>query len=120
MVDQDYKISGVSIDLYGLTIQVQSAAVDFPKELIRPFRFFQKEKCNFRVIIHVEQTQPPYDTFPSIRASYSTPRNIVFKDKTCKIIDYFGKGVVIESDEKTRYKIFGQNTDFKRYFWPKY
>ena len=106
------KTCTVSIDLYGLIIQCQAEDAHLRQELVRPFKFFQKEPCNHRVVIHVEQTLPPYDSFPPIKASYSTPRNIVFKDKNCKIIDYFGKGVVIESDEKTAYRIYGQDADF--------
>ena len=112
MTNDANNLHSVSIDLYGLSIQCQTEGADLTQELIRPFRFFQKKHCNHRVVIQVEQTYPPYDSFPPIKASYSTPRNIVFKDKNFKIIDYFGKGVVIESDGKAVYKIYGQDADF--------
>lgn len=112
MTNDAYKTHAVSIDLYGLSIQCQAGNADLAQELVRPFKFFQKERCDHPIVIQVEQTPPPYDSFPPIKASYSTPRNIVFRDKNCKIIDYFGKGVVIGSNEKTAYKIYGQEADF--------
>jgi hypothetical protein len=108
-VDRSY---GDTIDIYGLRIQCEAKDAELSRELIRPFNFFRKELDTPKIIVHVRQTHPPYGDFPSIKASYSTPRNIVFKDRDCKIIDYFGKGVVIESNDKTTYRIYGLNADF--------
>jgi hypothetical protein len=41
-------------------------------------------------------------------ASFSTPRNIVYKDKDVKIIDYFGRGVVLQEDLKRVYHIYSR------------
>jgi len=60
------------------------------------------------VTIHV--SEPPYADFPSIKAAFSSPRNIVFRDGAKKIIDYFHKGVVIQNDNQ--FHIYGTNPDF--------
>jgi len=98
------------IDLYGLIIEVQCIPDNILKEIIRPFKFFLSEEKLPAVTVSIEQKDPPYDTFPFMKASFSTPRNIVYKNNNQKIIDYFGKGVVIEGNSK--FYIYGCNENF--------
>ena len=98
------------IDLYGLIVKVQCNPDNLSKEIIRPFKFFLSKEKTPSIAIYIEQKDPPYNSFPSIKASFSTPRNIVYKNKDQKIIDYFGKGVVIE--ESTKFFIYGCDENF--------
>ncbi len=100
------------IDIYGLIIKCQAESTDLVSEIIRPFKYFVTDDGNHSVNIFVKEKDPPYDTFPSIKANFSTPRNIVYKDKDCKIIDYFGKGVIVEEDKKLTYNMYSRDKNF--------
>jgi len=60
----------------------------------------------------VEEEDPPYDSFPNLKASFSTPRNIVYAEKDCKIIDYFGKGVVLENGDRSVFTLYSRDRNF--------
>ena len=98
------------LDLYGFVIKIQCNPQSLLKEITRPFKFFVSEEKPPGVTINIEQRDPPYRSFPSIKASFSTPRNIVYKNNNQKIIDYFGKGVVLEEDSK--FYIYGCDDNF--------
>ncbi len=100
------------IDLYGLVIKVHCEPDNFSAELIRPFKFFLSEKKASEIIITVVQKDPDYKTLPSVKASFSTPRNIVYRHNGKKYIDYFGKGLVIEDMEESKFYIYGCETNF--------
>ncbi len=100
------------IDIYGLVIKCHSESQGLALELIRPFKYFITNEKSADITIIVEEKNPPYEAFPCIKASFSTPRNIVYKDKDCKIIDYFGKGVVLQDNNKLRYKMYSRNKNF--------
>lgn len=64
------------------------------------------------VSILVIEAAPPYERFPSIAASFSTPRNVVYDSKNRKIVDYFGKGAVVEEKDKSLFTVYGTNATF--------
>ncbi len=102
------------LNIYGLIIECKTESADLMPELLRPFVFFVTDE-NGRPAsitrIFIEESDPPYETFPSLPAAFSTPRNIVYQDKDRKIIDYFGKGVVVQSREE-HYHIYGSDRNF--------
>jgi len=100
------------IDIHGLIIKCQAESPDLVSKLIRPFKYFQKDEGIPSIEIFVNERNPPYETFPSIKSSFSTPRNIVYANNHNKIIDYFGKGVILENDNRTNFTIFGTDSDF--------
>ena len=100
------------IDIHGLVIKVQCEPDNLLEELVRPFKFFLFKEKIPEIIVNIEQKDPPYNSFPGIKASFSTPRNIVYKHNGQKIIDYFGKGVVIEDRAESKYHIYGCDTNF--------
>ena len=108
------ELTSVILDLYGLVIHCKAGSPDLASELIRPFKYFKTDKGQPAIKVISKEVDPPYDTFPSIPASFSTPRNIVYKDKNLKIIDYFGKGVVIQDDSRREYHIYGRERNFLR------
>jgi hypothetical protein len=61
--------------------------------------------------IAVEQTDPPYADFPTMKARFSTPRNVVYQDGDTKIVDYFGRGVVLCDRHRRLYRIFGTDSN---------
>jgi hypothetical protein len=106
------ELTSVILDLYGLVIHCKAESPDLASELIRPFKYFKTDKGQPAIKVISKEVDPPYDTFPSIPASFSTPRNIVYKDKDLKIIDYFGKGVVIQDDFRREYRLYGREKNF--------
>lgn len=101
-------------DLYGLVIGCRTGSPELATDLMRPFRYFARPAGTPGVTIVVEPTPPPYATFPSLTASFSTPRNVVYRNGACKIIDYFGKGVVVEERAPPAYRIFSRDVNFLR------
>ena len=96
------------LDLYGLIILCKTESPDLASELVRPFKYFKTDQGHPDTTVMVEEVDPPYATFPSITASFSTPRNIIYKDKDLKIIDYFGKGMVVQDDSRKIYHIYSR------------
>lgn len=104
----------VICDLYGLVVACRTGSPELATDLMRPFRYFERADRAAEVTIAVEQSDPPYRTFPRLTASFSTPRNIVYRNEACKIIDYFGKGVVIEERTPPAYRVFSRDVNFLR------
>ena len=103
------------IDLYGLIVQCSTSSPDLAAQLVRPFQYFiinSAQDVTPTLDIVVKEIAPPYETFPAARASFSSPRNIVYQDQGLKIIDYFGQGVVVEDKERSRLTLYGQDRNF--------
>ncbi len=102
----------MTIDIHGLIIKVQCEPENLSEELVRPFKYFLSKEKVPEITISTEQKEPQYNSFPEIKSSFSTPRNIVYKHNGQKIIDYFGKGVIIEDTAESKFNIYGCNTNF--------
>lgn len=100
------------IDIHGLVIDCQAESSDLLSSLIRPFKYYVKDKGLPTINVIIEEKDPSYESFPSIKASFSTPRNIVYSNKSYKIIDYFGKGVIKEDSNKSVYTVFSRDRNF--------
>jgi len=100
------------IDIHGLVIQTHCRSEELLARLLRPFKYFIKDSGLPAVGIFIQAAEPPYDSFPSLKASFSTPRNIVFKGIGIKIIDYFGKGVIVEESGGQKFTIYGTDPNF--------
>ncbi|MCI0606188.1 hypothetical protein L0156_24645 [bacterium] len=103
------------LDIYGLVIECKTTSMNLMPELLRPFVFFvasESELVPRTTRIVIEEIDPPYETFPSLPAAFSTPRNIVYQDRDQKIIDYFGKGVVVQSERDSHFHIYGSDRNF--------
>lgn len=100
------------IDIYGLVIECKTESDELINQLQRPFNLFRKEDGKPKVQIIIKEEKPPYQTFPTLTASFLTPRNIVFKNHEYKIIDYFGKGVVVENNDHTSYTVYSIDRNF--------
>lgn len=87
------------IDIHGLVIECRAESSDLLRSLIRPFKYFVTETGTPYINVTIKEIDPPYETFPNIKASFSTPRNVVFRGQNLKIVDYFGKGAILEEDK---------------------
>jgi len=104
-----------TLDIYGMVVKYRGASARLAAQLLRPFRYFLKDGppggSNFTTI-EVKEKIPPWDSFPEIAASFSTPRNIVYANHDTKIIDYFGNGVVVETASARNFTLFSQDRNF--------
>ena len=102
----------MKITIYGLTIECRTASSEFAAELVRPFHYFIKNEGTPALTILVKEEAPPYSEFPTISSSFSSPRNIVYTAPNRKIIDYFGKGVVVHEEREARYTLYSRDRNF--------
>lgn len=102
------------IDIHGLVIEAHCRSEELLHELLRPFKYFIKDSGTAETEVFIEETEPPYNSFPVLKSSFSTPRNIVFKGDGIKIIDYFGKGAVVEENNGRKFTIYGTDGSFLR------
>jgi len=100
------------LDIHGLVIECESSHTELIQSVIRPFTFFVVQSGQPELKIDIRQTEPPYNDLPQMKACFSTPRNIVFKQGDLKVIDYFGKGIVIEEKNQKKFSIYGRDKDF--------
>jgi hypothetical protein len=97
------------LDLYGLVLECRAESSGLVSELLRPFMHFRTCSGRPGLTIVVEEIDPPYDSFPPLAASFSTPRNTVYTDKDRKIIDYQGRGAVVQDDAGGLYRIYSRD-----------
>jgi len=100
------------LDIHGLVIECASSHKALIQSVVRPFKFFVVQSGHPVLNIDIKQTDPPYDELPEMKACFSTPRNIVFKQGDLKVIDYFGKGIVVEEKSLKKFSIYGRDEDF--------
>lgn len=102
------------IDLHGFRLSCSAPDEELLHQLVRPFRFFRCDAAgrpaDTTVRIHAEP--PPYDSFPPLPASFSSPRNIIYRNASAKIIDYFGTGVVMTYEDRPEIDVYGESPNF--------
>jgi hypothetical protein len=95
----------VLLDIHGLVVDCTASTPELTAEVVRPFNYFRAAGGRDPIRIVVHDAPPPYASFPPATASFSTPRNVVYQNGTRKIVDYYGRGVVVE-DGGTLYTIY--------------
>jgi len=97
------------LDIHGLTVRCEASAPDLAAELVRPFRYFARENIECDVTIMVTESAPPYASFPRLEAQFSTPRNVVYRSPEQKVVDYFGRGAIVQEPGAPRYRLYSQD-----------
>jgi hypothetical protein len=100
------------INLHGLVIECKTDSSELTSQLVRPFHYFLSKEKTPDVTVIVKEEDPPYKSFPSVPVTFSTPRNVVYKTDKIKIIDYFGKGVILEDRHRMTYTLYSRNRNF--------
>ncbi len=104
-----------TLNIHGLAITCEGSCPELMTQLLRPFHYFLLNgKLNARAAtrIMIKEEGPPYETFPTMAARFSTPRNIVYSSRDIKIIDYFGAGVVVERPSDHCFTIYSPDRNF--------
>lgn len=100
------------ICLHGLLIECKAPSSELEALVVRPYKSYLSEDKTPEAVIEIVPEAPPYDQFPNMEASYSTPRNVVYDSRERRIVDYFGKGAVVEDKSGQRFRIYGSDHNF--------
>src|SRR6266545_8240935 len=85
------------LDVYGLRATVDGDWPEVVDDLARDFAWF-REPFAARppaVRVTVERRPPDVDRFGELRASFVTPRNVVYQNEETTVVDYFGRAVSV-------------------------
>jgi hypothetical protein len=94
------------LDIHGLVIECRASTPELEADVVRPFNYFRAASGVDPIRIVVHATPPPYAALPCSVASFSTPRNVVYQNDAGKIIDYYGRGVVLQDAGGRLYTIY--------------
>jgi hypothetical protein len=94
------------LDIHGLLIDCEASTPELTAAVVRPFNYFRATEGGRPVRIVIHDAPPPYATLPHAVASFSTPRNVVYQAPGTKIIDYYGRGVVLQEADGWSYTIY--------------
>lgn len=100
------------INLHGLVVECKAPSPELEAKLLRPFGLFLADQGTAGVTITIVETLPPYEDFPELESSFSTPRNIVYDTREYRLVDYFGKGATIENKAESSFTIYGDDDNF--------
>jgi hypothetical protein len=99
----------IVFSFYGLGIEVKSADLQTLENIRRDFSFFVEPNKDPEVYFEVFASPPDYRSLPQLRPSSHSPRNFTYYNKNLRLIDYFGKGLLIVDQPKKEYKIFSSD-----------
>ena len=94
------------LDIHGLVVDCEASTPELTAAVVRPFNYFRAVTGSNPVRIAIHEAPPPYATFPPAAASFSTPRNVVYENNGVKIIDYYGRGVVLQNADSSAFTIY--------------
>jgi hypothetical protein len=95
-----------TLDIHGLTIRCEADSPALADAMIRPLKYFVSEVESSGVTVIATEEDPPYDRLPRIEAQFSTPRNVVYRNDSLKVVDYFGRGVIVQESGSSTYRIY--------------
>jgi hypothetical protein len=87
-----------TFDVHGLTIRVRGDWPEVLEALRLDFAWFGRDGATARpadVEIEVQQGEPSFASFGDVRASFVTPRNVVYEQGDRKVVEYFGRALSI-------------------------
>ena len=85
-------------DVYGLRVGVGGDWPEVVENLRLDFVWFERPSDGTAAVdisVEIERRPPDYDRFGELRASFITPRNVVYEHGGLTVVDYFGKAVSV-------------------------
>lgn len=102
-----------SFDFQGLGLEVHCDSPELLDHVRRDFAWFHRPSTRApELAITVELTEPDYERLPPLRASFVTPRNVCYRDGQVRIVDYFGRGLLLH--DRDRVKVQASDLDMAR------
>jgi len=100
------------INLHGFVIKCDTPSMEITQALTRPFQLFLEESGTPELTVTVVESAAPYEQFPRMEASFSTPRNIVYDGSDVRLVDYFGTGAALEDKVSGNFTLYGTDLNF--------
>lgn len=103
------------LEVHGLTIELAGDCAGVIDQIRRDFAWFEAEAPQAGAAdaadigVRIERRSPDYDSFGDLRATFVTPRNVVYQDAGRTIVDYFGRAVSILDRATRRLVIQGED-----------
>jgi len=104
----------MNLDIHGLVIACEAPSDGLRDELFRPYRHFVTETGQATVRVEAMPEAFPYSSLPELTARFSTPRNVVYQHGRLKVVDYFGRGVVLHDPDHRAYSIHTRDLNLMR------
>lgn len=104
-------LSFATFSFYGVNIQFKSNDEGLVGDIQKDFSFFSAPITDVQIAISACHEVPPYQTLPSMCASYLSPRNVCYYHDRIKYIDYAGKGLAIYDGQKSICDIYSAHYD---------
>ena len=104
-------MSSLTLSFYGINIRFDSDSEKLTEEIQRDFSFFKAEAVNPHITIKIHNIVPPYQTLPSMQASYVSPRNVCYYHQGIKYLDYSGNGLVVYNKAASACDIYSDDYD---------
>jgi hypothetical protein len=98
-----------SFDVYGCRFSVRSPQADAFEEIREDFAFFSAGKHEEGFSIELFPEDPPREGLPATDAVVYTPRNVVYRDKERRYVDYHGRAFGIQEERAGNLKLFSRD-----------
>lgn len=90
---------------------MKSDSDEILQDIHRDFSYFSTAPLNQEAVLEVIKKPSPQDRLPSLRASFYSPRNTVYRDGHISYIDYFGRALAICQSKEKRFRIYCDDRD---------
>lgn len=113
MPNQDHSLK---INIHGFVVECRHPDLKRLSESLRHFKSFltSNETAVPAAVLILNSNDPDYQNLPCRRMAFSTPRNVVYRDGGLKMIDYSGRGLIIEDKRNKTYQIISSDTELLR------
>lgn len=102
----------IALDVHGLRVRVSGDWPQVVEDLRLDFAWFERPDDGAGTVdvsVEVERRAPDFDRFGEVRASFVTPRNVVYQGGGMTVVDYFGKAVSVLDHGRTRLTVQGED-----------
>jgi hypothetical protein len=105
--------TSADFDVYGLRLKVQGDDPATVDNIRRDFSYFEVASGPAQATIEIFNKRPPFDSLPSLSASFYSRQNICYRGKEGIYTDYFGRALRIFSPKTKSYQIFSQDANLR-------
>lgn len=102
-------------NFYGLQVEVEGPDCVLQQHLVRDFAYFlapATSRASLRLQLSLQS--PDYQSLPNLAASFSTPRNLVYRQGDLRILDYFGRGLTVGDKKDGTFSLYSNDQDLLR------
>jgi len=100
-----------NFDIHGCQIRVRCLDEDLLAQVRRDYAWFATDLSGERPSHQIELVvaPPPFDALPPVRAAFTTPRNVCYRDGARNYIDFFGRALAVLDRDQGECNVHGTN-----------